>query len=322
MSDELTIGVDIGGTKMAFVVADRQGKVYDECTLPTDSGGAARDTLDRISQQLNTLIARYERVSGIGVGVPGPIDVERGVVLNAVNLGWENVAVRAEICANLARPLPIFVDNDVNVGAIGEQLFGSAIGIADYVYITVGTGVGGAVMLNNRLLRGASNSEMEIGHVSLDPVHGRECGCGLRGCLEMSVSGKGIVAHARQHCSDYPNSALSHDSITTHEIIRTAAAGDALATHVMNEAAMALGIAIAWCVNLFNPTRIVLGGGLIQASWRLLEHATLDAARTRCLADNYESVTISLSQLTNGALGASALVRYHRDLARAKPKSR
>ena len=315
MSEELTIGVDIGGTKIAFVVADRKGNVYDECTLPTDSGGSAKDTLNRISQQLNELIACYERVSGVGIGVPGPIDVQRGVVLNAVNLGWENVAVRADICANLVHPLPIYVDNDVNVGAIGEQLYGSAIGIADYVYIAVGTGIGGAVMLNNRLIRGASNSEMEIGHVSLDPVNGRECGCGLRGCLEMSASGKGIVAHARQRYSEYPNSALRPDSITTHEIIQRAAEGDALATHVMGEAANALGIAISWCVNLFNPRRVILGGGLIQASWHLLEIPTRHVVRVRCFPANYKSVTISLSQFTNGALGASALVRYHRDMA-------
>ena len=321
MSDELTIGVDIGGTKMAFVVADRHGNVHDECTLPTKSGGSAKDTLNRVSQQLNKLTARFERVSGIGIGVPGPIDVKHGVVLNAVNLGWENVAVRADICANLVRPLPIYVDNDVNVGAIGEQLFGSAIGIADYVYISVGTGIGGAVMLDNRLFRGASNSEMEIGHVSLDPVNGRECACGLRGCLEMSVSGKGIVAHALQNYIDYPQSSLSPDAITTHEIVRAAAARDPLAMHVMSEAAKALGIAIAWCVNLFNPTRVILGGGLIQASWHLLETATLDALRTRCVPANYKSVTISLSQLRNGALGASALVRYHRDLATNKRTS-
>ena len=316
MPEELTIGVDIGGTKMAFVVADRHGNIHDESTLPTNSNGSAEDTLKRISRQLNDLIARYERVCGIGIGVPGPVDVERGIALHAANLNWEKVAISKHIREQLLRPLPIYVDNDVNVGAIGEHLFGSAIGVADYVFITIGTGVGGAVMLNNQLWRGSSNAEMEIGHVSLDPVNGRECTCGLRGCLEMSVSGKGIVAHARQHTGDYPDSILNAEAISTHEIVRAAAVGDALAAHVMSEAANALGIACAWCVNLFNPTRIILSGGLIRAAWHLLETATLDVLRPRCLPLNYESVTISLSQLTNGALGASALARYYRDLAK------
>ena len=318
MSDELTVGLDIGGTKMAFVVADRRGNVHGSTTLPTSGNGGIADTFERISYQLNQYIERYNGVCGIGVGVPGPVDVNSGVALYAANLGWENIAIRDLIRDRLSRPVPIYLDNDVNVGAIGEQLFGVAKGVADYLYLTVGTGVGGAVMINNRLLRGASCSEMEIGHVSLDPVNGRKCTCGMRGCLEMSISGKGIVAHARQHIGGYADTRLRADEITTHEIFRLAADGDALADHVMNDAASALGIACAWCVNLFNPGQIILGGGFIHAAYHLLEEGTLQVLRDRCLPLNYQAVTISLSKLIDGALGASALVWYHQDQATVK----
>ena len=199
MSEDLTIGLDIGGTKMAFVVADRQGTIHETKTLPTNSLHGVSDTLERIIAELNSYLGRYGRICGIGIGVPGPVDTAQGVALHAANLGWENVPLGDAISSRLSREMPIYVENDVNVGAIGEQLFGNARGVTDYVYLTVGTGLGGAVMINNCLLRGASHSEMELGHVSLDPVNGRQCTCGQRGCVEMSISGKGIVANARQH---------------------------------------------------------------------------------------------------------------------------
>ncbi len=311
MATDCAIGLDIGGTKMAFVVADRQGKIYHESTLPTDAGSDSAHTFNRIAQKLNQLIAAHERVTGIGIGVPGPVDAERGVALQAANLGWKDLGLRDAIAEQLLRPLPIYVENDVNAGAIGEQLFGAAKGESQFVYLSVGTGFGGAVMLNRRLLRGASKSEMEIGHVSLDPVKGRPCACGGRGCLEMSAAGRGMVAHAIEHIADYPDSRLTAGAITTHQIIALAADGDALSTHVISEAAEALGIACAWCVNLFNPPLIVIGGGLAQASWSLLETPLRLALRARCLPLNHDAVTVALSALSDAALGASALVSYH-----------
>ena len=248
MAEALTIGLDIGGSKMAFIVADRRGKIHHAISLPTEASAAFDRALNRITGQLNQLVARYETVCGIGIGVPGPVDSVRGVALHAVNLGWKNVGLRDAIAERLLRPLPIYLDNDVNAGAIGEQLFGAAKGISNCLYLIVGTGLGGAVISNDRLLRGATRSEMEIGHVSLDPLNGLPCACGQRGCLEMSASGNGIVAQALERIADYPDSRLNAKAITTHQIIKLAGEGDALAALVMNEAAEALGIACAWCV--------------------------------------------------------------------------
>lgn len=312
MSQSLTIGLDIGGTKMAFVVADRDGNICEEITLPTLVNNTQLVTFDRIAKQINTYLNQYEHIEGIGIGVPGPVNSENGIAINAVNMLWENVHVRDELLKRLSRPLSIYVENDVNVGAIGEQLFGVAQGISNYIYLAIGTGLGGAVMIDNTIMRGTSHSEMEIGHVSIDPINGRDCTCGLRGCVEMSISGKGFIANAEQHYSDYPNTQLSEDNLTTHEIIKWSNKGDELARLVTDEAGIVLGIACAWCTSIFNPSKIILGGGLIHASYHLLEDKLLASLKQRTLVQNYDAVTISLSKLTNAALGASALVWYHK----------
>ena len=312
MPQPLTIGLDIGGTKMAFVVADRAGQICDEITLPTLVDNPHDVTFDRIAEQLNTYLRAYEQIEGIGIGVPGPVDSDNGIAINAVNMLWQNVRVRDELAKRIIRPVPIYVENDVNVGAIGEQLFGVAQGVSNYIYLAIGTGLGGAVMIDNQIMRGTSHSEMEIGHVSLDPINGRECTCGLRGCVEMSISGKGLVANAEQHVSEFPNTKMSAGTITTHEIIKLAGEGDALAQFVIDEAGTVLGIACAWCANMFNPSKIILGGGLIHAVYHLLSDQLESSLKQRTLTQNYNAVTISLSKLTDAALGASALVWYYK----------
>ncbi|MCY3716028.1 MAG: ROK family protein [Chloroflexi bacterium] len=312
MPEELAIGLDIGGTKMAFAIADRQGRIYAERTLPTKNSAAVEEFFDSLGNFLNAYIDGNAAICGIGIGVPGPVDSQRGLALQAANLGWERIPLRAALAARLSRRLPIFVDNDVNCGAIGEREFGCAGSVAHFVYLAVGTGLGGAVMIDNRLLRGASHSEMEIGHVSLDPVNGLPCACGMRGCLEMTVSGKGIVVQAHHQLINYPDSRLRQGEITVREIIKAAETGDSLASHVMREAGTALGIACAWCVNLFNPRLIVLAGGISQAAYPLLEAPLQRELNARSLPINRTAASIQLAKLKNAALGASALVWHHR----------
>lgn len=318
MSEELAIGLDIGGTKLAFAVVNHAGHILDHRTMPTGSGDSLNLTLDRIAEQLGALLDAHEGCAAIGVGVPGPVDSHQGMALNAVNLNWRELRLRDELADRLAQSLPIYVDNDVNVGAIGEMLFGAATDMTDFVYLAIGTGLGGAAVSKGKLLRGATHSEMEIGHVSIDPLQGRPCSCGLRGCLEMSISGKGLVAIARQHYEDFPETRLAAVDLTTQAIIRRAGQGDPLASFVVRQAASALGVACAWCINLFNPESIVLGGGLIHALFHLLETDMHEALRVRCLPSSLESTKIILSQHADAALGAAALVWYHRQKEAAK----
>jgi glucokinase len=310
MQKNLTIGLDIGGTKMAFAVVDPFGNVCEETIIPTLRDNPYELTIERIAKQLNDYLKRYADIQGIGIGIPGPVDSVRGIALNAVNLLWENRPVKSDILLLLERDIALYVGNDVNVGAIGEQLYGVAKESPNYVYLTIGTGLGGAVMLDGKLMRGATSSEMEIGHISLDPINGRLCTCGQRGCVEMSVSGKGLVSNAEQHYADYPDTQIPADNISTHEIIHHARQGDALSQFVLDEAASALGLSCAWCTMLFNPSLIILGGGLIHVTYDLMSDKMFDTMRAYCLPQSYHAATVTLSKLTNAALGASALVWY------------
>ena len=310
MLDNLTIGLDIGGTKMAFAVVDSAGKICAEIIIPTLHNNPYPVTINRIAQQLNNYLEQYPAITGIGIGVPGPVDNKQGIALNAVNLMWEKRPIKSDLLQQLKRQVPIYVENDVNVGAIGEKLFGIAKDSSNFVYLSIGTGVGGAVMLDDKLMRGSTAHEMEIGHISLDPVHGLVCSCGQRGCVEMSISGHGLVATAEAHFNDFPTTKLTLDNISTQEIIDCAKSNDTLAQFVMNEAATALGVACAWCTMIFNPNLIILGGGLSHAAFDLLQARMLETMQARCLPQSYAAVRISLSKLTNAALGASALVWY------------
>ena len=147
MPNQQSIGLDIGATKMAFVVADETGAIYARKILPTHREHPAAATLDRVAAVLNEYLQQFVDVYGIGIGVPGPVDSQNGIAINAVNLNWQQVEVRREIAARLTRPLPIHLDNDVNAGAIGELCFGAAIGVNNYVYLTAGTGFGGAAIM-------------------------------------------------------------------------------------------------------------------------------------------------------------------------------
>lgn len=313
MVGALTVGVDIGGTKIAFLVANRDGDILEESQIPTLAAENSIDTnLDRIAQQINAYVEKYPAVEGIGIAVPGPVDnsQQQGIVLNAVNLGWKGVALKHGIASRLIKPLPMYVENDINTGAIGEYLFGIAKQSGDFVYIAIGTGLGGAAMINHNIIYGASSAAMEVGHMSLDP-HGRLCTCGLRGCVEMSISGKGLVASATERYPDHPDTKLQPGNLTTYEIIRLAKTNDPLATAVIEEAAQTLGITCGWCTMIFNPRLIVLGGGLSHALFDLIEPITKKTMQERTLPQSFAIVNVTLSRLTNAALGASALVWYY-----------
>lgn len=303
----LAIGVDIGGTKVAFAVADRTGAILAEHTIPTHAHQPVDTVLDRIAAEINRLTAAHPSVQGIGIGIPGPIDTDNGVVMNAVNLGWRGVPIIEGIQARLKTPLPIAIENDVHIGGIGEHLFGAAQGVDDYIYLSIGTGLGGCALVNNRILHGATYAGMEVGHISLDP-NGRLCTCGQRGCVEMYISGKGITAGAKEYYAEYPDTRLSKDDITSPNILQLAREGDALCLRTLDDAAHALGVTCAWCTMIFNPTLIILGGGFAHAVHDLIYDKTIAVMRAHALPASFEVAQVVLSRLTNAAVGASALV--------------
>lgn len=305
---QIAVGVDIGGTKIAFAAADHEGNILSTHTEPTLSAEGIDAVIGRVITGIDAVRGAYQ-VAGIGMGAPGP--VVDGVALNAVNLNWQNVPLvdktRAALRDRLALDLPIFAANDVNAGTIAEGIFGAARGFRDFVFLAVGTGLGGGAVADGRLINGSGGFAMEVGHMSIDP-NGRPCNCGNRGCVEMYCSGKGLLAGAREYLSEYPNSSLAGTEFYTREIIEAARAGDSLAIRVLADAADALGATMAWCVMVLDPTLIVLGGGIVAAADDLLYDQAQAAMRARLIPYLGQRIQVARSQVESSALGAASLV--------------
>lgn len=304
MQQNSAIGVDVGGTKIAFAAVDRDGNVLASHTEPTLSQEGVDAVIGRIVRGIEQVSAGLQ-VAGVGIGCPGP--VVNGVSLNAVNLSWRNVPLVPLVQGKIASNIPVWAENDVNAGAIAEGVFGAARGVRDFVFLAIGTGLGGGAVANGHLINGVIGAAMEVGHMSLDP-NGRACNCGNHGCVEMYCSGKGLLAGANAYLLEYPESVLANTEFHTREIINAARAGDALATRVLDDAANALGVTMAWCVMVLNPALIVTGGGLAAAADDLLFEQAQVVMRARLIPELAERTQVARSQVESSALGAAALV--------------
>ncbi len=302
--DDIAIGVDLGGTKIAFAAVDRDGNILATHTEPTLAPEGVDAVIGRIVSGIEHVSGGYS-VAGVGIGAPGP--VVDGVTLKAVNLNWLNVPLVDKVRARLAADVPVWAHNDVNAATIAEMIFGAARGVPDFVHLAIGTGLGGGAVAGGRLINGAIGFAMEVGHMSVDP-NGRLCNCGNHGCVEMYCSGKGLMTGARAYLPEYPQSVLARADLSTHAIVDAARAGDALALRVIDEAADALGTTMAWCIMVLNPSLIVIGGGLGNAAYDLLSERGQAAMRARLIPDLIPLIQITRSQIESSALGAAALV--------------
>ena len=304
MQQKLAIGVDMGGTKIAFAAVDHDGNILASHTEPTLSQEGVDAVVGRIVTGIRQVSAGIQ-VAGVGIGCPGP--VVDGVSLHAVNLGWRNVPLVALVREHIASSIPVWAENDVNAGAIAEGVFGAARGVRDFVFLAIGTGLGGGAVSDGHLINGIFGAAMEVGHMSLDP-NGRTCNCGNHGCVEMYCSGKGLLAGANAYLTEYPDSVLANTEFHTREIIDAARSDDPLAKLVLDEAANALGVTMAWCVMVLNPALIVTGGGLAAAADDLLFEQAQVVMRARLIPELAERTRIARSQVESSALGAAALV--------------
>ncbi len=301
---KIAIGVDMGGTKIAFAAVDREGNILAAHTEPTLSAEGVAAVIGRIVSGVEKVAQGFE-VVGIGIGCPGP--VVNGVSLQAVNLGWRDVPLVALVRERLALDVPVWAENDVNAGAIAEGVFGAGRGVRDFVFLAIGTGLGGGAVAEGRLINGVFGAAMEVGHMSLDP-NGRACNCGNHGCVEMYCSGKGLLAGANAYLAEYPQSVLANTSFHTREIIDAARAGDPLASRVLAEASDALGVTMAWCAMVLNPSLVILGGGLAAAADDLLFEQAQAVMRARLIPSIAAQTQVARSQVESSALGAAALV--------------
>lgn len=265
----LTIGVDIGGTKVLGGVVDPEGKVLETCRRPTPANDVAA-TRDVIIEVVRELAGKHE-VEAVGIGAAGWIDATRSTVLFAPNLAWRNEPLREYVSA--AVDVPVVVENDANAAAWAEFRYGAAEDADDsMVMFTVGTGIGGGIVLGGQLLRGAHGMAAETGHMLAVP-DGELCGCGRLGCLEQYASGKALVRFARQGAITSPAAAevlLAKAGGRVEEIAGTmvttaALEGDPVAIEAFEQIAYWLAQGLADIVQLLDPQVIVIGGGVIEA---------------------------------------------------------
>lgn len=283
------LGIDIGGTNLVVgSVAEDGSALVASASEPTHSEAGATDVVDRLVGLAERAIASTRReapgaeILGVGVGAPGPLDTKRGIVLLTPNLGWVNMPLRQLIHDRLG--LPAALDNDANCAVLGEWWVGAARGARHAIGITIGTGIGGGLIIDGQLYHGASDVAGEIGHTTID-TEGRRCKCGNYGCLEAYASGPNIALRAVEELEAGAESRLRAlvggdlRKITAQTVYQAAADGDELALEVVNDTAKFLGVGIGNLLNVFNPEVVVVCGGVTLAGDHLFEPLRREVAR-------------------------------------------
>lgn len=306
------IGIDLGGTAVKIGLVSSDGKVRDSFQIPTLGSSANADMIvDNIIKSVSKLIAMNPKVGvkSIGIGIPGFTNPMTGVITFIPNIPvFQGYPVTAKIEKVLG--LPVFVDNDANNAARGEYLFGSAKGFRNFVFITLGTGIGGGMFVNGDLYDGYRNYAGEVGHMTVVP-EGRICGCGNYGCWEAYSSVTAMVKRAKSIIEKGNETSLKKyypDKLEAKVIADEARKGDFIAEHIFNEAAKYSGVGIANLINILNPEAVIIGGGVSNAGKFLLEKIS-HFTQIYAVQKSWEAATIRLAELGNsaGIAGSAAL---------------
>ena len=311
------VGIDLGGTKIALGAVDDEGRLLEPLCFDTEARGGYETVLDQLVNGVRQLKGRSNSpgapISGIGIGVAGQVDPETGAVVFAPNLNWRDVPLRADL--ERACGLPVVVTNDVRAALWGEWLFGAGRGGRDLICIFVGTGIGGGIVCDGRVLEGCSNTAGEIGHITVD-LRGPLCKCGNRGCMEALAGGWAIARRAQESVKADPvrGSAILNraggkiEEITAKTVVHAFYDGDPLAITILDEATDALAAGIAALVNALNPCEIILGGGIIEGMPEMVSRID-KGVRNRALSAATGRLAIVASKLGGeaGIIGAAAL---------------
>lgn len=298
------IGIDVGGTNVKFGLLDHQGHIIGRGHLATGQYKSNRKHLiSAMAAQARALCARHDivldDVKGVGIGLPGLIDFHAGVVVMLPNIpGWDNVPLKALLEAELETS--VFLDNDVNVIALGEWQYGAGKGHDHLIEITLGTGVGGGLILDGKLYRGYGFAAGEIGHIPIDE-NGPKCGCGSRGCLETFVGNRYLQARAAK--------IFKKPGIQPPDIFALAEKGSTQAIDFWNDFGETLGRGLIGIVNVLNPEVIILGGG-VSNNFKYFHKSLQRVLKTRCMTVQAKNVKILRSALGDdaGLIGAHVLV--------------
>lgn len=311
---ECVMGMDLGGTKINVAAVDRKGAILIERSYPSPShdGNLMVSAFEEHARsESEGYAAEGLEVRGVGIAAAGYVLKDKGVMVEAPNIAWSAAPLRS--IASEATGVPAFLDNDANAAAAGERLVGVARGIDDFVYLTLGTGIGGGVYANGSLLRGHRGMGAELGHMVINPS-GPECGCGRRGCLEVFASGTALGRHGSQLVAGGKDTLLLElaggdpDAITGRMVAAAVEEGDEVAARAMDTWAGYLATGIVNYMHVFEPEIFVLGGGVSESG-----HLFIENVRAKVLKQGIEAIVadipVLISELGNkaGTIGAAAL---------------
>lgn len=319
------VGVDLGGTTVSVgVVPFDGGPILGMRSSPTEADKGPKFVVDRIVDLIREAMRDAQKEAGIadeafvgiGLGSPGPLDRRTGTVIDTPNLGWRNFPLR-DLISN-AVGLEAELDNDANAATLGEWWQGAGQGVSTLVGVTLGTGIGGGIVLDGKVFHGISDVAGEVGHMTIDST-GRRCNCGNYGCLEAYASGPAIAARAVEGLRSGEPSLLPSmvrgelSRITAETVYEAIVAGDDYAKDVMRDTAKFLGTGIANLINILNPGMVVISGGVTRAGDRLLEPLKKEVRRRAFshASDNCQIVTSSLGSMV-GVIGAACMFRQER----------
>jgi glucokinase len=307
------VGIDVGGTNLvAGTVAEDGSDVLGVVSEPTLAEQGADAVIRRIAKLAKASIAESgKKVEGVGIGSPGPLNTKTGVVLLTPNLGWTNMPLRDRVSEQLG--LPATLDNDANCAIFGEWWRGAARGAKYVVGLTLGTGIGGGIIIDGEIYHGVTDVAGEFGHVTID-ANGRRCKCGNYGCIEAYAAGPAIAERAVEGIQSGVETSLSQyvkgdlTKITAQIVYEAANDGDEWALEVVHETASLLGAAVASFVNIFNPEVVVICGGVTQAGDKLF-HPLRSEVKRRAFKPAWEACRIVPGTLpgTAGVYGAAAV---------------
>jgi len=310
----VTVGIDIGGTKIGGGVVDDSGQVREETKAETPAANAA-DIADAVVAMVRDLATRHT-VEAVGVGAAGFVDADRSTVLFAPNLAWRDEPLRERVESRVG--VPVVVENDANAAAWGEFRYGGGHDVDDMVLLTVGTGLGGGIVLDGELVRGAHGVGGEVGHLRVVP-DGHRCGCGNKGCWEQYASGSALVREARSLArSGSPQAARivelaggDPEEVDGEHVTQAADDGDAAARELLEDLGRWLGEGIATLAAVLDPAAVVVGGGVASAGDLLLEPARQAFARQLTGRGHRPVLEIRPATLGNqaGIVGAADLAR-------------
>lgn len=312
--ENFVIGIDFGATNIKGALVKEDGNIIEEISTNTNPSYTEESLANHLYGIISSLLSSSENYSnellGIGIGIPGTINIKEGLIVESPNIKLRNVSV----VQNLKRllPFPMIMDNDANVAAIGEKVFGEGQNVSNFICLTLGTGIGGGIFINGNIYRGFSDSAGEVGHMIID-MNGEKCGCGTYGCLESMASGTALAREAKNYFARNKNSITNKlvseniDEIKGEYVTEAAQQGEIGAQNILREIGKYLGIGLVGLINVLNPEKIIFAGSLAKIN--IILESTKDTLQKHSYFKNIRSVKLVTSKLKNkaGILGAAGL---------------